>query len=184
MSRTLIALALALTACPTPSEPSPGEGAADMTTNPDGLVDEAKTDKVEVPVEDPGMKMGDHASGEVSNAFQALEGASVSFGEPADGASLTSPVKVTFNVDGAVVKPAGTLEAGTGHHHLIINGEPTAAGTVVPADDTHIHYGKGQTEAEVELPPGEHTLTLQFADGAHRSYGPDVSQTIKVTVTE
>ena len=54
-------------------------------------------------------------------------------------------------------------------------------GTVVPADKTHIHFGKGQTETRILLDEGPHTLTLQFADGAHRSFGPEFSQTIKVT---
>ena len=52
----------------------------------------------------------------------------------------------------------------------------------MPTDDTHIHFGKGQTETELKLAPGKHTLTMQFADGAHRSYGPDLSSTISVTV--
>ncbi len=56
------------------------------------------------------------------------------------------------------------------------------AGEVIPADDKHLHFGKGQSEAEVKLTPGPHTLTLQFADGAHRSYGPELSKTIKITV--
>lgn len=177
MLRTLPALTLALTvACnPTTEAPSPGGGAAEMVTDTDGLVDAAKTDKVEVPVE---KEHGD------DTAFTALEGAKVMFTTPADGAEVTSPVKVAFGLEGAEVKPAGTLVEGTGHHHVIVNGDPAEAGKAVPADDTHIHYGKGQTEAELDLPAGEHTLTLQFADGMHRSYGPEVSQTITVKVTE
>lgn len=109
------------------------------------------------------------------------EGAKVMFVEPADGAELTSPVKVVMGVEGMTVQPAGELKTGTGHHHLIIDSDPVAFGTAVPADETHIHFGKGQTEAEVELKPGQHTLTLQFADGSHRSYGD--SMTAKITVT-
>ena len=55
-------------------------------------------------------------------------------------------------------------------------------GTVVPSDETHIHFGGGQLEAMVPLTAGEHTLTLQFANGMHESYGPDWSKTITVTV--
>jgi hypothetical protein len=112
------------------------------------------------------------------------QSAHVHFAEPKDGATVTSPVHVKFAVDGMKVEPAGTMTEGTGHHHLIIDGAPVPKGTVVPADDTHIHYGKGQTEADVKLPPGDHTLTMQFADGAHRSYGPDMSSTIKVHVKQ
>jgi hypothetical protein len=55
-------------------------------------------------------------------------------------------------------------------------------GLVIPANDKSLHYGKGQTEADVTLPPGDHTLTLQFGDGSHRSFGPEMSQTITVHV--
>lgn len=81
------------------------------------------------------------------------------------------------------VQPAGELKEGTGHHHLIIDGEASPVGAVVPADETHIHFGKGQTEHKLEgLTAGEHTLTLQFADGHHKSYGPKFSAQVKVTV--
>ncbi|QCP48657.1 DUF4399 domain-containing protein [Trinickia violacea] len=106
----------------------------------------------------------------------------VFFVAPKDGATVTSPVHIVFGVEGMTVAPAGTITEGTGHHHLIIDGGPVPQGTVVPADETHIHYGKGQTETDVTLPPGDHTLTMQFADGAHRSYGPQMSQTITVHV--
>jgi hypothetical protein len=69
-----------------------------------------------------------------------------------------------------------------GHHHLLIDQGPAEAGQVVPGDDKHLHFGKGQKETELSLPPGEHQLTLQFADGGHKSYGPKMSQTIKVIV--
>jgi len=52
----------------------------------------------------------------------------------------------------------------------------------VPTDATHLHFGKGQTETEVTLPPGQYALTMQFANGAHQSYGPEMSKTIHVTV--
>lgn len=110
------------------------------------------------------------------------EGAAVKFVEPADGASVSSPVKVVMGVDGLQVVPAGELKSGTGHHHIIIDGEAPAVGEVVPKDATHLHFGDGSTETQLELSPGEHTLTLQFADGMHRSYGPALSTSIKVTV--
>ena len=76
------------------------------------------------------------------------------------------------------------LDKTTGHHHIIIDGKPVAAGTAVPADETHIHYGKGQTEAKIKLSEGEHTLSMQLADGAHLSYGPKLSTSIKVKVVK
>ena len=65
---------------------------------------------------------------------------------------------------------------------MIVDGAPTPAGQVIPADETHLHFGKGQSETEVKLKPGPHTLTLQFADGIHRSYGSQLATTINVTV--
>ncbi|CAN7443445.1 DUF4399 domain-containing protein [Pseudoduganella sp. LjRoot289] len=106
----------------------------------------------------------------------------VSFAEPADGATVASPFKVKFAVSGMEVKPAGDMSANTGHHHLIINGDSIKAGESVPFDETHLHFGKGQTEAEVKLPPGNYKLTMQFANGAHQSYGQAGSKTINVTV--
>jgi len=107
---------------------------------------------------------------------------SVSFVEPIDGAVVGSTFKVKFAVDGMEVKPAGAILANSGHHHLLINAEPVKAGEVVPTDATHLHFGKGQTETEVTLPPGQYALTMQFANGAHQSYGPEMSKTIHVTV--
>ncbi|MEC5162293.1 MULTISPECIES: DUF4399 domain-containing protein [unclassified Janthinobacterium] len=107
---------------------------------------------------------------------------SVSFTEPADGATVSSPFKVKFAVAGMDVKPAGEIAANSGHHHLLINKESIKAGDSVPFDDSHLHFGKGQTEAEVKLAPGVYSLTMQFANGAHQSYGPALSNTIKVTV--
>ena len=108
--------------------------------------------------------------------------AKVFFSEPADGAKVKSPVKLVFGVEGMAVKPAGTLEENTGHHHLIIGPAGVEKGVQVPKDETHIHYGKGQTSAEVELDPGEHKLTMQFADGNHLSYGEVMAATITITV--
>lgn len=106
----------------------------------------------------------------------------VSFKSPSNGATVSSPVKVGMAAEGIKVAPAGEVKEGEGHHHIIVDGGPVAKGEVIIADATHIHFGKAQTEAEVPLTPGKHTLTLQFADGAHRSYGPELSSTIEITV--
>ncbi|MGH8779004.1 DUF4399 domain-containing protein [Paraburkholderia sp.] len=106
----------------------------------------------------------------------------VFFVTPKDGATVSNPVHVQFGVDGMKVMPAGTMTEGTGHHHLLIDGDPLPQGQVIPATDKSLHFGKGQTETDITLPPGDHTLTLQFGDGAHRSYGPEMSQTITVHV--
>jgi hypothetical protein len=106
----------------------------------------------------------------------------VYFVEPTDGATVTSPFKVKFGLKGMEVKPAGEQVTGTGHHHLLINRDSLAAGQIIPADDVHIHFGKGQTETEVKLAPGTYKLTMQFADGFHLSYGKEMSAALTVTV--
>lgn len=99
-----------------------------------------------------------------------------------DGQTISTDQKVVFGVIGLKLHPAGELIPGTGHHHIIIDGEAVPEGQVVPADEKHIHFGKAQTETQLKLTPGPHTLTLQFANGAHVSYGPTLSKTINVTV--
>ena len=126
-------------------------------------------------------KAQDKVMGETAGSIKK---ARVFFIEPKDGDTVPRKFKVKMGVEGLKVRPAGEApdEVTSGHHHLTINAEPIAAGQPVPTDEKHMHFGKGQTEVEVTLPPGEHKLTLQFADGAHRSFGPSMSQTIKVKV--
>lgn len=101
---------------------------------------------------------------------------------PADGATVGTTFMVKFGVKGLEVAPAGDIVAGSGHHHLLINLDSIVSGESIPFTDKHIHFGKGQTEAEVKLAPGNYTLTAQFANGAHQSYGKALSHSIKVTV--
>ena len=98
------------------------------------------------------------------------------------GAVVSSPFTVQMGVHGMDVQPAGKIIAGTGHHHIIINSGSLPSGNVVPADDEHIHFGKGQTETVLSLDPGKYTLTLQFANGFHQSYGAKYSKSIDITV--
>jgi len=104
------------------------------------------------------------------------------FRAPLDGQTVPTSLSVLFGADGFKVTPAGQQidSQDHGHHHLVIDGKPIPKGTVVPSDKTHIHFGKGQEKTRILLDEGPHTLTLQFADGAHRSFGPEYSQTIKV----
>ncbi len=108
--------------------------------------------------------------------------AGVWFIEPKDGAQVTSPVKVVMGMKGMTIKPSGKVVKGTGHHHIIINGGPMRKGLVIPTDDMHPHYGKGQTEASLKLAPGDYKLTMQFADGLHRSFGKRWAATISIKV--
>jgi hypothetical protein len=101
---------------------------------------------------------------------------------PQDGDVVSGDVHIKMGIKGMQVHQAGEIIEGTGHHHLIIDGAYIPGNTVVPKDATHIHFGKGQTETTVKLKPGKHTLTLQFADGHHQSYGKIMSRTISITV--
>jgi hypothetical protein len=114
----------------------------------------------------------------------APKGAKVFFVSPQDGAKVKSKFKVKFGVRDIKLRPAGedANDHESGHHHLIVDGAAYPSGEVLPSNEKVLHFGKGQTETEVTLPPGTHTLTLQFADGAHRSYGEQMSQTIHITV--
>lgn len=108
----------------------------------------------------------------------------VYFITPKNGQTVPTQFKVKFGLKGMKVRPAGedVNEKTSGHHHLIIDSGAIPEGEVIPSDATHLHFGKGQTETEVTLTPGKHKLTMQFADGAHRSYGEKMSATIEVTV--
>lgn len=119
-----------------------------------------------------------------ARASDAPTSAKVFFVEPKDGAIVASPVHLVFGVTGMKVRVAGedATDKTSGHHHLIIDGNLAPTGNIIPANSTNIHYGKGQTEDNVKLTPGKHKLTLQFADGAHRSYGESLSSSITVIV--
>ncbi|HMK25743.1 MAG TPA: DUF4399 domain-containing protein [Chitinophagaceae bacterium] len=114
---------------------------------------------------------------------QVPEGAKVFFKNLEDDAKISSPFKLEMGTEVIRIDTAGPVVAGSGHHHLFIDAEDSlAAGTVVPKDSAHIHFGKGQTEYELNLTPGKHKLTLQMADGLHRSYGSKLAATITVKV--
>ncbi len=95
----------------------------------------------------------------------------VDFANLRDGFALRSPFMVDFAVRGMGVTPAGKRLKGTGHHHLLIDTRlPLSVTDKIPFSDTHRHFGKGQTFAVLDLPPGKHTLRLLFADHDHRPY--------------
>lgn len=102
-----------------------------------------------------------------------------------DGQTVTSPVKVEMGVEGLRVDTAnGILKPASGHHHILVNLDSVMTGEVIKKDSVHIHFGNAQTSAEVALPPGKHTLTLQFADALHRSYGSRLTSKVTINVKE
>jgi len=111
-----------------------------------------------------------------------LQEPSVDFLNLKNGDIVTSPFKLVFKITGMDISPAGEFKVNSGHHHLLINQTFIEQGSTIPADQNHIHFGKGQSETELNLSPGTYKLTLQFADGYHRSYGKALSKTIQIEV--
>lgn len=120
----------------------------------------------------------------VRPAAQPAAAPRVNFVEPQDGATVAAPVKVVMAAENFVVEPASeTVTADHGHLHIMVDTECVAAGQGVPKDETHLHFGQGQLEAELELAPGPHTLCLQAADGLHVALpGDGMTQMIAITV--
>ncbi|OEC61415.1 MULTISPECIES: DUF4399 domain-containing protein [Pseudomonadaceae] len=114
----------------------------------------------------------------------APEGAKVYFIEPANGATVDKTFTVKFGLKGMGVAPAGVDAPATGHHHLLIDlDQEPAMNMPLPMTDNLKHFGKGQTETEVTLPPGKHTLQLLVGDKNHVPLDPPViSEKITVTV--
>jgi hypothetical protein len=105
---------------------------------------------------------------------------------PKDGAKVSSPVTVQFGLKGMGIAPAGVKIENTGHHHLLIDSDaPTDLSQPLPASDKVVHFGKGQTETQVKLTPGKHTLQLLLGDSTHVPHNPPViSKKITITVTK
>jgi hypothetical protein len=112
----------------------------------------------------------------------APAGAKVFIIEPADGATVSSPVTVKFGAEGVDIVPAGTDKPNSGHHHLLIDAKLPDLNSAIPKDEHYIHYGKGQTETTVELTPGKHTLQLLLGDKNHIPTNPPVESSV-ITVT-
>ena len=120
---------------------------------------------------------------QAQDVSKAPADAKVVITEPANGATVSSPVTVKFGISGMELAPAGTDKPNTGHHHLLIDQKLADPKAGIPADDRHKHYGKAQTEATVELTPGPHTLQLVLGDKNHIPHDPVVqSETITITV--
>ena len=107
---------------------------------------------------------------------------------PKDGKTVKPKFTVRFGLKGMGVAPAGISLAEdkpTGHHHLVIDAEVPDLKLPFPMDDKRMHFGGGQTEVQLELTPGKHTLQLVLADHAHIPHDPPlVSEKITITVAE
>lgn len=105
-------------------------------------------------------------------------------GWPLDGQVLPAgkPFRVWFGLRHMGVAPKSVAVKNTGHHHLLIDTELPPAGQAIPSDRNHLHYGAGETEAMIELPPGKHTLQLLMGDHDHVPHTPPVVSK-KITIT-
>jgi Domain of unknown function (DUF4399) len=112
-------------------------------------------------------------------------GAEVYIISPRDGAKIHGPVLVQFGLKGMGIAPAGIKFENSGHHHLLVDTDaPADMGAPLPATDKIRHFGKGQTETLLDLPPGKHTLQLLLGDQIHVPHNPPViSRKITITVT-
>ncbi|MHA7925206.1 MAG: DUF4399 domain-containing protein [Marinobacter sp.] len=115
---------------------------------------------------------------------EAPANAGVYFVQPTDGATVDQTFKVVFGLRNMGVAPAGIEKSGTGHHHLLIDTEvPSDLSKPLPATDQVKHFGGGQTETEITLSPGKHTLQLLVGDHMHVPHNrPVVSEKITVMV--
>jgi hypothetical protein len=111
-------------------------------------------------------------------------GAEVYIISPKDGATVGKTFKVQFGLKGMGIAPAGVDVPGTAHHHLLIDAkEQPAMDAPLPLNDNLLHFGKGQTETELTLTPGKHTLQLLMGDKSHIPLNPSVeSKQITITV--
>jgi hypothetical protein len=105
-------------------------------------------------------------------------------GWPNDGEVINaSRFRVWFGLRHMGVAPAGIEKPNSGHHHLLVDTPLSDPDQPIPNDRNHLHFGGGQTEAMVELPPGTHTLQLVMGDKDHVPHNPPVvSKQITVTV--
>ena len=132
-----------------------------------------------------GLAVGLGTVAALAGETPAPDGATVYIISPESGASVSGPVTVVFGLEGMGVAPAGVEKENTGHHHLLIDVDPSTIDpdSPLPADDNHRHFGGGQTQTSVELAPGEHTLILLLGDQNHIPHNPPVmSEPVTITV--
>jgi hypothetical protein len=120
-----------------------------------------------------------------AGASPSPPGAAVYFTDIKDGATLPAKVTIRFGVRGMELAPAGHPKPNSGHHHLLIDAELPSMDEPIPNDFNHLHFGNAQTEAEVRLTPGEHTLQLLLGDENHIPHSPPVmSERVRVRVVD
>ncbi len=105
------------------------------------------------------------------------------FVEPLAGATVPITFTINMSATGLIIEPAGEVHEGAGHLHILVDTDFIPAGEAIPKDEEHLHYGNGQITATLALTPGQHTLRLQFANGAHIALeGEQYRDTIQLNV--
>ena len=127
-----------------------------------------------------------YAADEAGKRSPSAEGAAVAFANLSDGDVVPPSFVARFKISGMGIAPAGTRIDNTGHFHLLIDLEELPDfDQPLPANEHLLHFGKGQTQVELDLAPGEHALQLLLADYAHVPHDPPVmSEVITITVAE
>jgi uncharacterized protein DUF4399 len=108
----------------------------------------------------------------------------IAISEPANGATVSSPVKVCMVAHGVTVEPAKRgVNDGNGHHHILIDTDlPRDLSKGIGKDAQHIHMGDGSICKEVKLDAGIHVIRALFAKGNHVPYNPAITATVIVNV--
>src|SRR3954447_5983546 len=141
-------------------------------------------DKDHIPHSPPVMSARIHVNVPLTGGpTPSAPGAEVYFDELKDGATIPSKLTVHFGLRNMGIAPAGADRPNSGHHHLLIDTALPPLDQPIPNDFNHLHFGGGQTETELTLSPGEHTLQLLLGDKDHIPHTPPVmSSRIKVRV--
>jgi hypothetical protein len=114
-------------------------------------------------------------------------GARIFFVEPANGATVTSPVKIVFGAENFIIEKRveGVINPGAGHHHIGLDTECLPPGEIIPTAAPWVHFGDGSSTIEFQLPPGEHHLVAQVGDGEHRTLAePGLCAELHLNVVE
>jgi hypothetical protein len=110
----------------------------------------------------------------------------VFFMQPADGATLKSPVNFVFASEQFTISPVPPGEVtqarpDVGHYHLGVDTDCLPAGQVIPKADPWIHFGMGNNSIEMQLTPGRHRFSVQMGDDLHATIA-GLCETIEITV--
>lgn len=109
---------------------------------------------------------------------------SVSFALPDSGATVARRFTVAMEASGVDIEPAGAVQDGAGHFHVMVDSGCVEPGESIPKDEQHVHFGNGRSEGQLFLEPGDHELCLQVGDGSHTALPITEERTVTVDADE